>query len=65
MFIPPIHVAHYNPKSAHTLLKKTGFKILLNSVALPRERLLQKLGLINILKRIKLSDKFMIFAQKV
>jgi len=64
-FIPPIHVAHYNPKSVHTLLKNTGFKMLLNSVALPRERLLQKLGLINILKRIQLSDKFMIFAQKV
>ncbi len=65
MFIPPIHITHYNPTSVEALLRKCGFRLVQNSVALPRERLLQKFGAIDLFKKLKFSDKFMIFAQKV
>jgi len=64
-FIPPIHVANYGPRSVKSLLEKTGFRLLSSSVALPREELLSKLHVINSLKKIKFSDKMLIYAQKV
>jgi 2-polyprenyl-3-methyl-5-hydroxy-6-metoxy-1,4-benzoquinol methylase len=63
-FIPPIHLVNYNYKVVDLLLKNTGFHIVLRSVALPRESLLQKLKIIDLLRKIKFSDKMMIFAIK-
>jgi len=64
-FIPPIHVANYGPRCVKSLLEKTGFRLLSRFVALPREALLAKLYIINSLKRIKFSDKMLIYGQKV
>ena len=63
-FIPPIHLANYNVKSIRRLLEKTGFSLMVRSVALPYEFILKKLRMINILKKINFSDKMMIFALK-
>ena len=63
-FIPPIHVTYFDNKSVTELLERTGFSVLSRSVALPRESLLKKIGLLEILKKAKFSDKMMIFASK-
>jgi len=63
--IPPIHVANYNAGAVERLLGKTGFALELRSVALPREALLRDLGVIGLLKALKLSDKMMVFGRKI
>lgn len=62
--IPPVHIAYYNQQSVGALLHETGFLVEQRSVALPREALLRKLGIIGFLKGIRFSDKMMIFARK-
>jgi len=63
-FIPPIHLTNFGPRSMEALLEKTQFRILLRTVALPREALLQKLRLFWLLKKLQFSDKMLVFAQK-
>ncbi len=65
MYIPPIHLANYNLRAVRFLLKRTGFALELNSVALPREALLKKLGVLRVLRKVGVSDKMKIFAKKV
>jgi SAM-dependent methyltransferase len=64
-FIPPIHIVNYNIKAITKLLEKTGFRVEVRSVALPREAVLKQAGVIGLFKAIRLSDKMMIFARKV
>ncbi len=63
-FIPPIHVTYFGQRAAAHLLRRTGFRLINNTVALPRERLLQKLRLFGFLKAIRLSDKMLVFAER-
>ena len=62
--IPPIHVANYSVAAVTRLLELTGFSLWVRSVALPREALLKKIGVIGLLKALRFSDKMMIFARK-
>ena len=64
MFIPPFHVVNYNAAAIAKLLNQTGFSLEVRSVALPREALLKRLHLIGVFKRLRFSDKMMIFARK-
>jgi len=63
--IPPIHVANYNFNAIRRLFANTGFEVARRSVALPREALLQQLGVIGLFKALRLSDKMMIFGRKI
>jgi 2-polyprenyl-3-methyl-5-hydroxy-6-metoxy-1,4-benzoquinol methylase len=64
-FIPPAHIAYFNTKSAERLLERTGFRLLERTFALPRERLLQKLKLLDLFKTLGLSDKMLVFAERL
>lgn len=63
-FIPPIHIVNYNTRAITKLLGKTGFRVEVRSVALPHEAVLKRVGLLGLLKALRLSDKMMIFARK-
>lgn len=64
MFIPPIHVVNFSATAIPRLLDKSGFDLEVRSVALPREALLRRMGLIGLLRGLKFSDKMLIFARK-
>lgn len=63
-FIPPIHLTNFNLKAVDVMLERTGFRVVESTVALPRETLLRKLHVLDLLKKIRFSDKMMIFARK-
>jgi SAM-dependent methyltransferase len=63
-FIPPIHLSNYSIFSIKMLFHKCGFELVHRSVALPKEYLLKRIGLLRLLQRIKFSDKMMIFGRK-
>lgn len=64
-FIPPQHITYFNVAATKELFRRTGFRPLWFSVALPREALLKKLHLYDLLVRIKLSDKMFVIAEKI
>ena len=64
MLIPPIHISNFHIHSAKVMLERSGFELVCQSVALPREALLLKLRLLGFLRKMKLSDKMMVFARK-
>jgi len=63
-FVPPIHITYFGPRSVRRLLERTGFDPVQITVALPRERLLKRLHLYNLLRRLRASDKLLVFARK-
>lgn len=63
-FEPPNHVVYVSAKTASMLLDKTGFRPIVNTVALPRERLLKKMGVFELLTRMRFSDKLLLFAKR-
>ena len=65
MFMPPTHLFHFSPKSINYLLKKCGFNVIEESTVLPYEVLLEKFKLINLVKKLKVSDKMLIYARKI
>ena len=63
-FIPPVHLVNFSVKTVVRLLEASGFAVARVTVALPREPLLKRLGLLELLRRLKFSDKMMVFARK-
>jgi pimeloyl-ACP methyl ester carboxylesterase len=63
-FIPPVHLANYGERSVHALMERCGFELIEKTVALPREALLKKLRVLDLLKRLRFSDKMMVFARR-
>lgn len=65
MLIPPIHISNFHINSVKVMLERSGFELVFQTVALPREALLVKLRLLGFLRKVKLSDKMMVFARKI
>jgi SAM-dependent methyltransferase len=64
-FLPPIHITYFGRRSARRLLDLAGFEPIELSVALPRERLLKRLRLYDLLRRWRFSDKLLVFARTI
>lgn len=64
MLIPPIHISNFHIDAVKVMLEQSGFELVRQTVALPREALLLKLHLLGLLRTIKMSDKMMVFARK-
>jgi hypothetical protein len=45
-------------------MERCGFELIEKTVALPREALLKKLRVLDLLKRLRFSDKMMVFARR-
>jgi SAM-dependent methyltransferase len=65
MFIPPLHLSFFSPSTMAFLLKSNGLEPIEQTSALPYESALQKLGLINLAKRLNISDKMLVYGKKL
>ena len=65
MLIPPIHLSHFSPSTIKYLLQSCRLELVEQASALPYEFLLKKFGLLDLCKKLNLSDKMLVYAKKI
>lgn len=65
MLIPPIHLSHFSPSTIRYLLNSCDIELIEQTYAFPYELLLKKIKLIEPFKRLKVSDKMLIYGKKM
>lgn len=65
MLIPPIHLSYFAPSTIKRLLNSCDLELIEQTYALPYESLLKKFGLLEFVKKFKVSDKMLIYAKKM
>jgi 2-polyprenyl-3-methyl-5-hydroxy-6-metoxy-1,4-benzoquinol methylase len=64
IWIPPVHVVYFCPRTIRNLVEKCGLELIDYDTALPYEKYFRKLGLYSWLNKLKISDNIVYYARK-
>jgi 2-polyprenyl-3-methyl-5-hydroxy-6-metoxy-1,4-benzoquinol methylase len=65
VLIPPIHLSYFAPATIKYLLNSCDLELIEKTYPLPYESLLNKFRLLELVKKLKVSDKMLIYAKKM
>jgi SAM-dependent methyltransferase len=64
VLIPPIHLSYFSPSTIEYLLNSANLEVIQQTAALPYEFMLKKTGLLGLARKLKVSDKMLVYAKK-